>query len=38
MSQGSQNKLNKEESKILEKSEARDNVAEALSSSQAQAQ
>ena len=38
MSQGSQKKLNKEESKILEKSEARDNVGEAVSSSQMQAQ
>ena len=38
MSQGSQNKLNKEDSKIIEKSEIRDNVAEALSSSQVQAQ
>lgn len=38
MSQSSQKKLNKEESKIMEKSEVRDNVAEALSSSQVQAQ
>ena len=38
MSQGSQKKLNKEESKILEKSEARDKVADSLSSSQIQAQ
>ena len=30
MSQGSQKKLNKEESKILEKSEARDKVADSL--------
>ena len=38
MSQGSQKKLNKEESKILEKSEVRDKVADSLSSSQIQAQ
>ena len=38
MSKSYQKKLNKEESKIMEKSEVRDNVAEALSSSQVQAQ
>ena len=38
MSESSKKKLNKEESKILEKSEARDNVAEGLSSSQVQNQ
>ena len=38
MSQGSQKKLNKEESKILDKSEARDNMGEGVSSSQMQVQ